>query len=47
MTHPIRVAIAYHSGYSHTATQVQAVAEGARSVAGPSVDLLAVTTCGA
>lgn len=37
-----RIAVAYHSGYGHTARQAEAVAEGARSVAGTHVELLAV-----
>lgn len=42
MTQPVRVAIAYHSGYGHTARQAQAVADGAAGVPGTHVDLLAV-----
>jgi len=42
MSHPVRIAIAYHSGYGHTARQAQAVADGARSVAGTQVELLNV-----
>jgi multimeric flavodoxin WrbA len=39
---PVRVAIAFHSGYGHTAKQAEAVAAGARSVQGTAVDLLPV-----
>lgn len=39
-----RVAIAYHSGYGHTARQAQAVDRGARSVDGVAVDLCDVST---
>ena len=35
----IRVAVAYHSGYGHTARQAQAVARGAASVEGTDADL--------
>lgn len=42
MNRPIRVAIAYHSGYGHTKRQAEAVADGARGVAGTEVDLLPV-----
>lgn len=38
----IRVAVAYHSGFGHTAKQAEAVAAGARSVPGTEVDLLPV-----
>jgi multimeric flavodoxin WrbA len=38
----IRVAVAYHSGYGHTAKQAQAVAAGARAVPGTEVHLLPV-----
>ncbi|MBW8483112.1 flavodoxin family protein [Actinomadura parmotrematis] len=38
----ISVAVAYHSGYGHTARQAEAVAEGARGVPGTKVDLLPV-----
>lgn len=38
----IRVAVAYHSGYGHTARQAEAVARGATSVPGTEVDLLSV-----
>ena len=40
MTSTVRIAIAYHSGYGHTARQAQAVADGACEVPGTSVDLL-------
>jgi multimeric flavodoxin WrbA len=36
---PVRVAIAYHSGFGHTARQAQAVARGAASVAGATTTL--------
>jgi multimeric flavodoxin WrbA len=36
---PVRVAIAYHSGFGHTARQAEAVARGAASVPGTSVSL--------
>lgn len=39
MTH---IAIAYHSGYGHTARQAEAVARGARAVAGTRVTLVPV-----
>jgi multimeric flavodoxin WrbA len=39
----IRVAIAYHSGYGHTACQAEAVARGVRSALNTLVDLLDVT----
>ena len=38
----IRVAVAYHSGYGHTAKQAEAVARGAASVPDTAVDLLSV-----
>lgn len=38
----VRVAVAFHSGYGHTARQAEAVAEGAREVAGTTAELLAV-----
>ncbi len=41
-TYQIRVAVAYHSGFGHTARQAHAVAAGAREVAGTVVDLLPV-----
>lgn len=41
-THLIRVVIAYHSGFGHTARQAEAVARGAESVAGTEVALLSV-----
>ena len=37
-----RIVIAYHSGYGHTAVQAEAVARGARSVAGAAVQLVKV-----
>jgi multimeric flavodoxin WrbA len=40
--HPVQIAVAYHSGYGHTARQAEAVAAGAREVEGADVDLLAV-----
>lgn len=39
---PIRVAVAFHSGYGHTARQAAAVAEGVGEVDGVKVDLLPV-----
>ncbi len=39
-TEQIRVAVAFHSGYGHTACQAQAVAEGARDLPGSTVDLV-------
>ncbi|MDX2971899.1 flavodoxin family protein [Kribbella solani] len=39
-TTPARVAIAYHSGFGHTARQAEAVATGAASVPGTSTDLV-------
>lgn len=41
-TDPIRVVIAYHSGYGHTAAQAEAVARGAAEVPGTSVELRSV-----
>jgi NAD(P)H dehydrogenase (quinone) len=38
----VRVAVAFHSGYGHTARQAAAVAEGAGSVDGVKIELLAV-----
>jgi NAD(P)H dehydrogenase (quinone) len=38
----IRIAIAYHSGYGHTAKQAEAVARGAASIPGTTVELLSV-----
>lgn len=38
----VRVAVAYHSGYGHTARQAEAVAAGAAAVPGTLVDLLSV-----
>ena len=38
----VRVAVAYHSGFGHTGKQAEAVAAGAREVAGTTVDLLPV-----
>jgi multimeric flavodoxin WrbA len=40
----IRVAVAYHSGYGHTARQAEAIAAGAGSVPGTIVDLVSVDT---
>lgn len=37
-----RVAVAYHSGYGHTAKQAEAVAAGAAQVAGTRVDLVSL-----
>lgn len=37
-----KVAIVYHSGYGHTQKQAEAVAEGARAVAGASVALIPI-----
>jgi NAD(P)H dehydrogenase (quinone) len=37
---PARIAIAYHSGYGHTARQAEAVAAGASSVPGAVADLV-------
>lgn len=42
MSSSIRVAVVYSSGYGHTAKQAEAVARGAQSVPGASVDLHAV-----
>ena len=39
---PTRVAVAYHSGFGHTARQAEAVARGAASVPGTEVTLLDV-----
>lgn len=36
------IAVVYHSGYGHTAKQAEAVARGAQSVEGASVDLVSV-----
>ncbi len=44
MSAPISVAIAYHSGYGHTARQAAAVAAGADSVPNARAVLLDVTT---
>lgn len=38
ITDPIRIVIAYHSGYGHTAAQAQAVARGAAEASGTSVE---------
>ncbi|WP_344831071.1 flavodoxin family protein [Nonomuraea dietziae] len=38
----VRVAVAFHSAYGHTARQAEAVADGARAVEGTTVELLAV-----
>lgn len=37
-----RIAVAYHSGYGHTAKQAEAVAAGAASVPGTVVDLVPI-----
>jgi len=37
-----RIAVVYHSGYGHTARQAEAVARGARGVAGVEASLLTV-----
>jgi len=43
MTDPrVRITVAYHSGFGHTRKQAEAVAAGARTVPGASVELLAV-----
>ena len=39
---PVRIAVAFHSGYGHTARQAEAVADGAGSAPGTAVDLLTV-----
>jgi multimeric flavodoxin WrbA len=39
-TTPARIAIAYHSGYGHTAKQAEAVAAGASSVPGAVAELV-------
>ena len=44
MTRENEIAIAYHSGYGHTARQARAVAAGADGVAGARVDLHDVAT---
>ncbi|MFF5210770.1 flavodoxin family protein [Streptosporangium sp. NPDC000396] len=44
MTEPITVAIAYHSGYGHTARQAEAVAAGVVSVPGALAELRNVAT---
>ena len=38
----VSIAIAYHSGYGHTAKVAESVAEGAKSVAGTTVHLIKV-----
>ncbi|MFI1988799.1 flavodoxin family protein [Actinoplanes sp. NPDC020271] len=38
----LRVAVLFHSGYGHTAKQAEAVAAGARQVAGAEVDLISI-----
>jgi NAD(P)H dehydrogenase (quinone) len=38
----IRVTVVYHSGFGHTGKQAQAVASGAESVPGTSIQLMAV-----
>ncbi|HCT77115.1 MAG TPA: NADPH-dependent FMN reductase [Micromonosporaceae bacterium] len=47
MFEPITVAIAYHSGYGHTARQAAAVAAGVESVPGVKADLRDVATLNA
>ncbi|WP_030271754.1 flavodoxin family protein [Streptomyces sp. NRRL B-24484] len=42
MSREISVAIAYHSGYGHTARQAEFVRQGAEEVAGTTVHLIAV-----
>ena len=42
MSHEITVAIAFHSGYGHTARQAEAVAAGVSQVAGATVHLIPV-----
>ncbi|MGH2584392.1 MAG: flavodoxin family protein [Dehalococcoidia bacterium] len=42
MSPSVRVAIAYHSGYGHTAKQAEAVARGVRSLPDAEVELLSV-----
>ncbi len=37
-----RIVVVYHSGYGHTAVQAEAVARGARSIAGTTVQLAKV-----
>jgi len=37
-----KIAVVYHSGYGHTAMQAEAVARGARKVAGADVTLLTI-----
>jgi multimeric flavodoxin WrbA len=44
MTHPVRIAVVYHSGYGHTQKQAEAVAQGAASVAGAESTLISVDT---
>jgi multimeric flavodoxin WrbA len=44
MTHEIQVAVAFHSGFGHTARQAQAVVDGAASVAGTVARLWPVDT---
>lgn len=39
---PVRIAVAFHSGYGHTARQAAAVADGAREVPGTAAELLSV-----
>jgi NAD(P)H dehydrogenase (quinone) len=39
-TTPARIAVAYHSGFGHTARQAEAVADGAASVPGAIAELL-------
>ncbi|GHC76193.1 FMN reductase [Nocardiopsis terrae] len=42
--HDVRVAVAFHSGYGHTARQAEAVARGAASTSGARSSLHDVTT---
>ncbi|AWS48797.1 flavodoxin family protein [Streptosporangium sp. 'caverna'] len=39
---PVRIAVAFHSGYGHTARQAEAVADGAGEMGGTTVELVAV-----
>lgn len=41
----VRVGVAYHSGFGHTAQQARAVADGARGVAATQVSLVDVGEC--
>jgi multimeric flavodoxin WrbA len=42
MSNTVKIAVVYHSGYGHTGVQAKGVAEGAQSVAGAEVTLMAV-----